>query len=217
MKADLHIHSEYSNDGVSTPQQIIDTAVRLGFGCVAITDHNSFEAYADVKDNGKVIVIPAIEVSSKEGHILGYGIDRDIPRGLSVKETIDKIHEAGGVAFAAHPYRWWSGLGEENTRNYDFDGIEAKNGRSSRTSNRDAKKLSEEIGKPVTAGSDAHTPDHIGDGYVEIPDVSTWQEVIAAVMEKKAVVQCRDRPAGETITYAWKSITEWIFRGFKKM
>ncbi|MDR2846256.1 MAG: CehA/McbA family metallohydrolase [Candidatus Methanoplasma sp.] len=217
MRADLHVHSSYSNDGVSTPDQIIETAVKLGLGCVAITDHNSFKAYAEVKDNGKIIVIPGIEVSSKEGHILAYGIDRDIPRGRSVKETIDLIHEAGGVAFAAHPYRWWSGLGEKNTLNYDFDGVEAKNGRSTSSGNRKANKLAISIGKPISAGSDAHTTDHIGDGYAEVPDVSTWQEVMAAVMEKKAVAESCNRRAGDTVRYGVKSIVEWIFRGFKKM
>jgi predicted metal-dependent phosphoesterase TrpH len=217
MKADLHVHSSYSNDGVSTPEQIIETAVKLGLGCVAITDHNSFKAYADVKDNGKIIVIPGIEVSSKEGHILAYGIDRDIPRGRSVKDTIDLIHEAGGVAFAAHPYRWWSGLGEQNTLDHDFDGVESRNGRSTSSGNRKSNKLAASIGKPISAGSDAHTTDHIGDGYVEVPDVSTWQEVMSAVMEKKAVAESCNRQAGATIHYGVKSIVEWIFRGFKKM
>ncbi|MDR0309354.1 MAG: PHP domain-containing protein, partial [Candidatus Methanoplasma sp.] len=88
MKADLHIHSNFSNDGKSTVEEIIAEAERKGLGCIAITDHNSFEAYGLAKDNGKVIVIPGTEVSSKDGHILAYGIDRNIPRGMTIKETI---------------------------------------------------------------------------------------------------------------------------------
>ncbi len=218
MKADLHIHSNYSNDGKSTVEEIIEKAVERELGCIAITDHNSFEAYAHAKDNGKVIVIPGIEVSSAEGHILAYGIDRDIPRGMSIQETIDAIHEAGGVAFAAHPYRWWSGLGEKNVLGHDFDGTEARNARSTPASNRKSEKLAERIGKPISAGSDAHTPSHIGDGIVEIPDtVTTWQEALAAVMEGKAEVSSTNRHFKSTLKYGTKSITQWMMRGFKKM
>ena len=218
MKADMHIHSNFSNDGRSTVEEIIAAAVEKGLGCISITDHNSFEAYALIKDNGKVIVIPGIEVSSKEGHILAYGIDRDIPRGMTVKETIDAIHEAGGVAFAAHPYRWWSGLGEKNTLDYDFDGIEARNGRSTASGNRRSEALAARAGKPVSAGSDAHTPEHIGEGIVEIPDdVETWQDALDAVMGGKARSSSGNRRISSTLRYGTKSIIEWIFRGFKRM
>ena len=218
MKADLHIHSNFSSDGKSTVEEILETAAEKGLGCIAITDHNTFEAYGLVKDNGKVIVIPGIEVSSKEGHILAYGIDRDIPRGMTVKETIDAIHEAGGVAFAAHPYRWWSGLGEENTLGNDFDGVEARNSRSTPSSNRRSEALAARIGKPVSAGSDAHTPQFIGDGFVELPDgITTWQEALNALMEGKAKPASASRRPANTLRYGTKSIGEWIMRGFKKM
>ena len=199
-------------------EELVEAAVEKGIGIIAITDHNSFAASEKVKDNGKVIIIPAEEVSSKEGHIVALGIDREIPRGLSIQETIDLIHEAGGYAIAAHPYRWWSGLGEENTRKYPFDGVEARNGRSVAKSNRQSERLAREIGKPITAGSDAHTPDHIGDGYVEMPDdIVDWQGAVKAVMEGRCKVYSDSRRAWGTFKYGTKSIIEWIFRGFKKM
>lgn len=218
MKADLHIHSNFSNDGKSTVEEIVAEAVEKGLGCIAITDHNSFEAYDLVKDNGKVIVMPGIEVSSEEGHILAYGVSGDIPRGMTIKETIDAIHEAGGVAFAAHPYRWWSGLGEKNTLENNFDGIEARNARSTASSNRRSEALAARTGKPVSAGSDAHTPQCVGDGVVELPDsVSTWQDALKAVMEGKAKPASANRRASSTLRYGAKSIVEWIMRGFKRM
>jgi predicted metal-dependent phosphoesterase TrpH len=218
MKADLHIHSNFSNDGRSTVEEIIAAATEKGLGCIAITDHNSFEAYGLVKDNGKVIVIPGIEVSSLEGHILAYGIERDIPRGMTVKETIAAIHEAGGVAFAAHPYRWWSGLGEKTVLRSDFDGIEAKNARSTPSGNKRSAALAVRIGKPVSAGSDAHTPEHIGEGVVELPDnITTWQDALCAVMNRRADPISANRSVKSTLKYGTRSIVEWILRGFKKM
>ena len=156
---------------------------------------------------------------SAASHILALGIDRLIPRDLSIQETIDRIHEAGGYAFAAHPYRWWSGLGEENTLKYPFDGIEARNGRSVPAANRRSERLARRVGKPMTAGSDAHTPRHIGEGYVEVPDdLKTWQEIVQYIMENEAPIVCsHSRHAKETLKYGFKSITQWILRGFKRM
>ena len=186
---------------------------------MAVTDHNEFKAYFDMKDNDKgIIVIPAEEVSSSEGHIVALGIDREIPRGMGIKETIDAIHEAGGVAFAAHPYRWWSGLGEKNTLAYDFDGTEARNARSIPSANRKSEKLAKRIGKPISAGSDAHSPGRVGWGYLELPDgITTWQEALQAIMDGKGVAKSRSRRFSETLRYGFKSITQWMSRGFKKM
>ncbi len=218
MKADLHVHTMFSKDGRTTMEQLLARAEELGIGCIAVTDHNEFKAYDLLKDNGKIIIIPAEEVSSKQGHIVALGIDRQIPARKSIQETIDLIHEAGGYAFAAHPYRWWSGLGEKNTLDYPFDGIEARNARSIPSANIKSEKLAERIGKPISAGSDAHTAKHIGDGYVELPDdITTWQEAVAAIMSNNSVASSHSRHFMGTLHYGFKSIFQWIFRGFHKM
>lgn len=221
MKADLHVHTNYSNDGVSTPQQAIEQAYKVGLGCIAITDHNEFKAYFDVKDNEYgIIVIPGEEVSSTEGHIVALGIDRLIPKGLGIQETIDAIHEAGGYAFAAHPYRWWSGIGVKNTREYPFDGVEAMNARSIPSANRRSLKLALDIGKPITVGSDAHSPPRIGWGHVtfeESDDLKTWQDVMQAIMDFRAKPESVSRDFTETLRYGAKSISQWMCRGFHRM
>ena len=76
-KCDLHTHSIFS-DGTFTPSQIIDEALSLGLGAVALTDHNTiagldeFLSYAKGKD---ITAVPGIEFSTnyrgKELHILG--------------------------------------------------------------------------------------------------------------------------------------------------
>ncbi|MCQ2053195.1 MAG: PHP domain-containing protein [archaeon] len=218
MKADLHVHTNYSSDGKSTPQQVLERCLEIGIGCIAITDHNEFRAFDDIKNNGKIIVIPAEEVSSSKGHIIAFGIDRHIPRGMGIQETINAIHEAGGYAIAAHPYRWWSGIGKKNTVMYNFDAIEALNARSIRSANIKSRKLAECIGKPVTAGSDAHSIETIGRGYVKLPDkVETWQEAVTVIMGEKLELYSTNRKFLGTLRYGFKSIFQWIFRGFRKM
>lgn len=216
MKADLHIHCHYSEDSWAKIEDIIETAVKNGIGCIAITDHDEFSAHLDIHDE-RVIVIPAEEVSSAEGHILAYGIDRRIPRGMGVKETIDAIHEAGGIAIAAHPYRYHSGLGEDNVIP-EFDGVEALNGWSKRKDNDRSDALAHSFGKIITAGSDAHVAHRVGESYVVIPDtVTTWQEALEAIKAGVESYHSVNRTTVQTIQYVIKSTLLWFKRGGRRM
>ena len=220
MKADLHVHSCYSEDGHSTPEEILAKAKELGFGCIAITDHNSFAAFEKVKDLTDIIFVPGEEVGSKSGHIIALGIEKEIPKHLPIPETIDLIHEAGGIAIAAHPYRWWTGLGERNTLRYAdrFDGIEALNARSTKRHNEKSFKLATENGRCITAGSDSHRPHSIGEGYVELPDdCRTWQDVIQAIKEGKVKAISSNRKKIHSLRYGIRSIFNWCKRGFHDM
>lgn len=218
MKADLHIHTKFSGDSSIDPYEAVEVAVERGLGCIAIADHNSFEAYDLIKDDGRLIVVPAVEVSSSEGHILAYGINRNIKPRLTARETIEDIHDAGGYAFAAHPFRWWSGLGEEVTLSNPFDGIEAGNARSYRRDNRSAAALAKRMGCPVSAGSDAHSIDQLGKSYLILPDnLKTWQDVIKTMMSSPQEVYSSNRSAISTMRYGVRAIGLWISRGFKRM
>ena len=80
-KADLHIHSfgeEGSfdvTDATMTPEGIVDTAIEKGLAIISITDHNEDRnvkralKYAEGKN---ILVIPGIEVSTLQGHLLLY-------------------------------------------------------------------------------------------------------------------------------------------------
>ena len=217
MRADIHIHSSFSKDGRSTVEEIIESAKAKGLGCIAIADHNSFESYEIASKCGGIIVIPAEEVSSSEGHILAYGINCEIPRGKGVLETIDMIHSAGGIAVAAHPYRWWSGLGENNVV-AEFDAVEIHNARSTKGSNKKAYKLAQKMGKTVTAGSDAHHARYVGDAYTEFSDnVTNWEDAVKEIVSVHLSTGGKHRTRADTLRYGSKSISEWIGRGFKKM
>jgi len=80
-RADLHVHTTYS-DGSLTPQQVIEQASKVGLGCVGICDHDSINGLSEAISVGSscgVEVIPGVEVSAEENgkelHILGYFID----------------------------------------------------------------------------------------------------------------------------------------------
>lgn len=82
---DLHLHST-SSDGLNTPSQLIDKALKLNLKAIALTDHDTIDGLGDFLSYGEkkaLIVIPGIEISIKHEperelidiHILGLNID----------------------------------------------------------------------------------------------------------------------------------------------
>jgi predicted metal-dependent phosphoesterase TrpH len=76
---DLHSHTTYS-DGVLTPRQLILRAVEKGVGALAITDHDTLDAYRQVPlIQNDIVLVPGIELSTQwqtSGiHVLGLNID----------------------------------------------------------------------------------------------------------------------------------------------
>ncbi|MGC8598922.1 MAG: PHP domain-containing protein [Thermoplasmata archaeon] len=211
MKFDIHIHSKYSEDGIMEPEEIVRIAQKKGFDGIAITDHNSMEAYRNIRSS-QIEIIKGVEVSSCCGHILAIGIQEEIKRGLSVDETIDKIREQGGIAIAAHPYRYWSGLGEKNILNKRFDAIEILNGRSFKKDNLRAESLAKRMNLPGTGGSDAHFPYEIGKAWIEVKE-----DPIDAIRNNNLKVKGDSRNLMETFVYVYRSISLWAMRGFRKI
>jgi hypothetical protein len=168
MKCDLHVHSFYSlKDGVNSPEDIIRYTMKIGLDGVAITDHDTLNgwihgrAYAEKKE---FTLIPGMEISSRDGHILGLYITEEVPKGHSAQETLELIHAQGGVAVAAHLCDMLrKGVGDL-VKTLDFDGIEVLNGRNYFVNGR-AKKVAETLDMAVTGGSDGHIIDEIGSCY----------------------------------------------------
>ena len=94
LSMDLHIHSALSpcaSDDM-TPNNIVNMAHIKGLDIIAITDHNSMENVETVIKLGekrKILVLPGIEVTSKEEvHLLCYF--EDVRKGLEFGEIIYK-------------------------------------------------------------------------------------------------------------------------------
>jgi len=222
MRLDIHVHSSYSNDGSHSPEEILKHAKKIGLSGIAITDHNeitgSLKLWKDNKGSEDFVIIPGIEVSSSEGHILALGIMEPVPRDLTPKETIDKIESLGGIAIASHPYRFWSGLGEKAVRRAGFSIIEVQNGRSLRKENNRARKLAEELRCGMTGGSDAHILDHLGKTVTEM-DVTSYKldDVLEEIRKKNTLASGEHRKKTSTVGYVASCLYLWFKRGMKRI
>lgn len=177
-RADLHMHTTVS-DGLMTVQALLDHVARTNvLDVIAITDHDRLDAslwaYAR-RGRYPFEIVPGVEVSSAEGHVLALWVTTPIPTGLSLVETTAAIHEAGGMAILAHPY--FSQMGEvrrawhtyKNNPSYlvraGLDGLETFNASVCIPgSNRKAAHVANTIGLAATGGSDAHTLGAVGTG-----------------------------------------------------
>lgn len=220
MKLDLHVHSSHSVDGRVSPRTILKAANKKGLGGISITDHNTLKGSLEAKAMGKefgLVVVRGMEISSLDGHILAYGVGSEIEKHLSAKETVAEIKKIGGLASVAHPYRWWSGLGERNTVNCEPDAIETLNARSTRKHNFRARKLCKKIEVRKTAGSDAHFPQNIGKAYVVIDECDSEEAVMEALRKGSVKTSGISRTDSQSIKYGYKSVTQWMKRGFKRV
>ncbi|MGD6807005.1 MAG: PHP domain-containing protein, partial [Candidatus Bathyarchaeia archaeon] len=157
IKADLHVHTTYSSDSLITPKDLVYYSKKRGLNAVAVTDHNFLDGAYKIAKETDFLIIPGMEVSSADGHIVALNVKEIIPRGFSAAETVARIHKAGGVAIACHPYVYFKGCLRENV-NGDFDAIETINARAFpfKRSVRKAEEAAQRFHLSQVAGTDAH-------------------------------------------------------------
>ena len=126
LKVDLHVHTVYSSDAFTTLKELVNYSKQRGLHGVAITDHDTIDGLQEFSRIAGLLVIPGVEITTSQGHVLALNINTPFESGLSFAETIDHIHDAGGLAAAAHPTAFFKGISEEQL-NQNFDAIEVIN------------------------------------------------------------------------------------------
>ena len=173
IRIDLHLHTRGSWDCLSDPEAVLRRARSLGYGRIAITDHDRLGVALRMSERHPDQVIPGEEVRTAEGvDVIGLYMNEEIPRGTGARETIERIHAQGGVAYLPHPYAGGKGgggrLADELAALCDV--VEVFNARLHDPAlNERAEELAARHGKLRSAGSDAHTVGEIGNAVVAVP------------------------------------------------
>ena len=188
---DSHIHSEYSSDSHAKIDDILNIARKENIDIIAISDHNTVDGTSEVvkkTKNTDILAIPSIEISSTQGHIIGFGCEEMIPRDLTPQDTIDRIHDLGGLAIIPHPYCFYRHglLCKSDYKDLKIDAIEIKNARFIvGYCNNKAKKLSKKENIPALGASDAHYYKFVGDCYSLIDCEKDIDSVLKAIRKNK--------------------------------
>lgn len=213
LRIDLHLHTRGSWDSLADPERIVARARRLGIGRIAITDHDRIGVALEMAERHPGMVIPGEEVRTAEGvDVIGLYLDSEIPRGTPARETCERIHGQGGIAYLPHPYASGKGgggrLAEELADLVDV--VEVFNarligpGRNAR-----ARELAERAGRLAGAGSDAHTVGEIGNAWVEVPPHPNEPGALLEALASARIRGRRARPHAfvlSNLAKVWKKV-----------
>jgi predicted metal-dependent phosphoesterase TrpH len=180
-KADLHIHTSYS-DGMGTISAVLEAASYTDLDVVAITDHDRVDGALEALAMGPhygLSVIPGMEITTAEGHLVALYVTQPVPAGLSLRDSVRRVAEQGGLCIAAHPMAQW--LGSIKAPNLIWAltdpvvastlvGLEVYNGGLPYlANNRRAQALGRRTGLAEVASSDSHLLWTIGMWATEYP------------------------------------------------
>jgi len=199
LKVDLHIHTQYSRDGLMTLEEAFRRCRSAGLDGLALTDHDTMEGVKRVSGSaGGLIFIPGLEVTAEGGHILALNISELIPPRLPLSETVERVREQGGIAILAHPSSpLKSFLSLEEIAEAGFTALEVANSMSFpyKWALRRNAGIADRLRLPKTGGSDAHIPEAVGRAYTLIESESPDPDDVI-----RAIMGGRTEPLGAGIT-----------------
>jgi predicted metal-dependent phosphoesterase TrpH len=213
VKADLHVHTIYSHDSMITPEDLLFYAKKRELTAVAVTDHDRIDGAKEIARGTNFLIIPGTEVSSRNGHIIGLNVQEPIPKGLSPDETVEKIHGAGGVAVACHPFALFKGsLGKHVSAK--FDAVETINSQAFPFNRcvRRATQIAESLRLPRVAGTDAHYGPAIGYAYTLIDAEPSIEAITRAIVSGQCQPFGRSVPLTLTLERQAQYLKKRLFR-----
>ena len=219
---DPHVHSVASYDGHEPVELILEHAAEIGLDAVVITDHDTMGASrraAAIAGEYGLIGIPGVEVSTAHGHLLALGVDRMPPRRAAYADTIQWIHDRGGVAIVPHPFQ----RSRHGVRRRDVplsDGVDRSTGDEGGQGspapdaievfnawlftgyrNRRARRFATSYDFPGVAASDAHHLQYVGRAFTEVRidgrasvERVTAEDVLTAIQSGTTRVDGRRAP-----------------------
>ena len=176
MIVDLHVHTMLSSDSNVAAETYLEAAARhpTPIGAICFTEHRLFPAdpaldqiYGELSERFGVRVFKGVEADTDFGHLLIFGVNREIQRRFDLdarmhraEQMLEVVHGEGGIAIPAHPFRD-SAYGPRLDAliakvGPALSAIEAINGQNSPAQNETAMAAAEKYGLTAVGGSDAH-------------------------------------------------------------
>lgn len=212
---DPHVHTAASYDARGSVADVLHQADERELAAISITDHDTVDGAQralDIQHRYDVLVVPGVEISTADGHLLGLGISDQPPVGQSLVATVEWIRDRGGIAVAPHPFQR-SRHGVCKSLLTNCDGVEVFNAWAvTGIQNRRAATFAKRVGQPGLGASDAHRPETVGTAATEL----TIEGPVTVQRILNAIVTGRCRAVGRSIrlktslrTYA-TALTQFI-------
>lgn len=163
------------------PRCIVKAAVRRGLDGIAITDHDTIIGglkTAEYSGNDFEVIIGS-EIMTSRGEIIGLFLSEEI-QSRDFVGAIEEIQNQNGIVIVPHPFDTLrkSALHPTEKEAELVEGLEGFNGRSVfQKSNTEAVEFGTRNKLAITAGSDAHFSNEVGNAGI-ITDSSDIKEAI---------------------------------------
>jgi predicted metal-dependent phosphoesterase TrpH len=191
VRVDLHLHSNFSHDGQSSLEELLERSREVGLDRIALTDHNTVEGAVKLALMAPELTIVGEEAKTREGEVIGLFINDRLPPYLTPEEVMDLIHEMGGLTYLPHPLdRHRSHFRPERVVELAarIDIIETYNPWCDATANAAAAALAADLDKVAATGSDAHSLKELGRSWMEIDDYLDPADFLEKLRDARHVV-----------------------------
>lgn len=169
---DLHVHTEaHSPCSRIDPSQLVRQAVRSGLDGLVVTEHyyqwrdKDLAALAAESGDPNFLLLAGFEYGSRCGDILIYGLTcqqaNNFPRGMEPEDAVRLAKDLGAFCIGAHPTRGGMGF-DERILTMPLDALEVASVNLKEHEQRLARKLANDLRRPVIAASDAHSIHDVG-------------------------------------------------------
>jgi len=198
MKIDLHCHSYYSKDGISSPEKLLKTALKKGLDGIALTDHDTTQGWEKVikfaRELNAVLILGQEIKTKKNGKIVGDILGLFLKKEVKNREplgVIKEIKKQGGIVVIPHPFHFPENFKDDLKKYIDLiDGIEVFNARLPFSfQDKKAFEFAKKYNLSITAGSDAHFHKAIGDAYTIVENAKNLEDFKKAFFERKTKIE----------------------------
>jgi hypothetical protein len=190
---DLHMHTDHSPDCATPVDTLLDTAKRVGLGAIAVTDHNEISGALEAREraNGIKVIVAEEVKTADQGEVIGLFIEKKIPRGMTLQETIAEIRRQGGLVYVPHPFDRMHAVPDyEHLLDVveDIDAIEVFNPRVAFSAfNEEAARFAAKYRIVAGAGSDSHVAQGLGSVKIRMRDFDGPEEFLESLRDADIV------------------------------
>jgi hypothetical protein len=202
------MHTRYGDGMATVPELLRYVDDRGDLDVVAITEHDTLRASEEARElhargDYRIDIVPGMEVTTLDGHLLALYIDEPVPSFRRMEETLEAVHRLGGLAVVPHPLSWLTRsvslrvlerIAAVRNDGVHFDGIEEYNmSPAGRVTSAKARRLNQERYRLAAVGcSDAHFLQSIGCAYTTFEGASAAD--LRRAIEEKATEGAPGRP-----------------------
>ena len=202
VRVDLHLHTMWSGDSQTTPDELAEAVAATAIDVLCITDHSAVAGAQRLQASGELgcRVVVGQEVRTAAGEIIGLFLTERLSFGLSPVEACEAIRAQGGIVYVPHPFdelrhNLAAAVLDELVDAGLVDALEVFNAKAGGDGpNGRAAAYAGGRDLAAGAGSDSHEPSAVGAAYVEMPDFTDPSSFLSSLRHGALIGHHYDRP-----------------------